>query len=389
MRSTAKGKSQRAPKRLKGHAPVTSTVSDPRPGDDTPTLVTGTQSPPNPAASGPSEGAGFESLALPAKAVEKPPESGDLPEAYGTERLYLTARDPHWLYAHWDLTREQLERYNSLSTHHHLSLRVYKNSVQDQPLKEIHLHPESRSWFISAEEGTKYVGVLGYFDRENSRWVPIAISGETQTAADRPSPDATVRFQTVPPDVPLNEIKKSGSNSGASPDPSANLPRGFELAASNGPAEQWTPEQERALSELLRGYSVRSGQQDISSGEFPQPSSWSAAVTSVSSPMLKPEGEKPFWFNVNAELIIYGATDPNAQVTIGGRTIQLSSDGRFSFRFVLPDGESRLPVVATSADQSDTRKAELTIVRTTQYLGEVGQHPQDPNLKPPLTENVA
>ena len=29
----------------------------------------------------------------------------ELPEAYGTRRLFLAARDPHWLYAHWDLTR--------------------------------------------------------------------------------------------------------------------------------------------------------------------------------------------------------------------------------------------------------------------------------------------
>ena len=28
----------------------------------------------------------------------------ELPEAYGTRRLFLTARDPHWLYAYWDLT---------------------------------------------------------------------------------------------------------------------------------------------------------------------------------------------------------------------------------------------------------------------------------------------
>ena len=39
-----------------------------------------------------------------------PPQSfsgGELPESYGTKKLFLTARDPHWLYAHWDLTREQ------------------------------------------------------------------------------------------------------------------------------------------------------------------------------------------------------------------------------------------------------------------------------------------
>ncbi len=35
---------------------------------------------------------------------------GDLPEAYGTKKLLLIARDPHWLYAHWDFTNEQLKK---------------------------------------------------------------------------------------------------------------------------------------------------------------------------------------------------------------------------------------------------------------------------------------
>src|SRR6185503_5383683 len=56
-------------------------------------------------------------------------EAGELPEAYGTKRLLVTARDPHWLYAHWDLNREQLREYNQLSIDRHLILRVYKDEV--------------------------------------------------------------------------------------------------------------------------------------------------------------------------------------------------------------------------------------------------------------------
>ena len=37
----------------------------------------------------------------------------ELPESYGTKKLFLTARDPHWLYAHWDLTREQQLKMNA------------------------------------------------------------------------------------------------------------------------------------------------------------------------------------------------------------------------------------------------------------------------------------
>jgi hypothetical protein len=113
-------------------------------------------------------------------------------------------------------------------------------------------------------------------------------------------------------------------------------------------------------------------------------------VSSLSSPFGGGGGEqsKSFWFNVNAELIIYGATEPNAKVTLGGHEIKLRSDGTFSFRFALPDGKYDLPAVAVSADGTDGRAADLKFSRATEYLGDVGAHPQDPALKPPLPENL-
>jgi hypothetical protein len=103
---------------------------------------------------------------------------------------------------------------------------------------------------------------------------------------------------------------------------------------------------------------------------------------------IKAATEKGFWFNVNAELIIYGATEPNAKVTLGGHEIKLRSDGTFSFRFALPDGKYDLPAVAVSADGTDGRAAELKFSRSTEYLGDVGATPQDPSLKPPLADNL-
>jgi hypothetical protein len=107
---------------------------------------------------------------------------------------------------------------------------------------------------------------------------------------------------------------------------------------------------------------------------------------SVSSPFGGGERAKKSWFNVNAELIVYGATEPDAEVKLGGRVIRLRPDGTFSYRFALPDGEFTLPVQAVSADRTDPRGAELRFSRHTEYRGEVGQSPQDPNLKPPCPE---
>jgi len=90
---------------------------------------------------------------------------------------------------------------------------------------------------------------------------------------------------------------------------------------------------------------------------------------------------------VNAELIVYGATEPDATVSIGGRKIKLRPDGSFSYRFALPDGNYEMPVVAISADETDGRAAELKFSRDTEYRGEVDAHPQDPSLKQLALEN--
>jgi hypothetical protein len=114
-----------------------------------------------------------------------------------------------------------------------------------------------------------------------------------------------------------------------------------------------------------------------------------SSISSVSSPFGGVPRQRGFWFNVNAELIIYGATEPDAKVTIGDRQIKLRPDGSFSFRFALPDGEYSLPAAAHSADGEETRQAHLKFGRSTAYQGEVGAHPQDKRLQPPRVTAVA
>ena len=174
---------------------------------------------------------------------------------------------------------------------------------------------------------------------------------------------------------------------------------------------EWTPEQERALAEVVSMDHVRRvwmGSLEITElirrqlaqeaapgpagelGEFAvgAPTSPSEAITGISSPSKKEAGKpKGFWFNVNAELIVYGATERDATVSIGGRKIKLRADGSFSYRFALPDGHYEMPIVATSADESDGRAAELQFNRSTEYRGHVGAHPQDPSLRQLSLEN--
>jgi hypothetical protein len=109
----------------------------------------------------------------------------------------------------------------------------------------------------------------------------------------------------------------------------------------------------------------------------------SATVESISSPFGgEPLDARDFWLSVNAELIVYGATDPSTQLTLGGQPIRLRSDGTFSCRLALPDGHHELAIVAESP-QGEVRRVRLEFQRATACQGEVGVQPPDPNSKGP------
>jgi uncharacterized protein len=340
----------------------------------------------------------------------------ELPDAYGTQQLFLTARDPHWLFASWDLTQEQLKKYNALSVDRHLVLRVFRDAVAGEPLASIHVHPESRNWFIPVPgAGAKYLADLGYFNAKH-QWVSVSRSGATLTPPESLSEDLSVRFATIPPDVPFAELLAMVKFAARQHFPLVEAmqqmrAQGFtNLPAPEQVKSEWTPAQERALAEVVSMDEVRRVwigsleitelirrqlQAHISSmaaSQFSLPSSMvsiPSSISSVSSPFGAGERRRGFWFNVNAELIIYGATEPDAKVTIGERRIKLRPDGTFSFRFALPDGQYPLPAAATSADGEETREARLEFRRSTNYRGDVGAHPQDKALKPPVVSAVS
>jgi len=361
---------------------------------------------------------------------------GELPESYGTKKLFLTARDPHWLYANWDLTTDQQKEYNAESTDGHLILRVYAGKMEGHPTYEIHVHPESRHWFAHVERaGHSYTAELGFYSGLG-KWMRVAVSSSTLTPPDAAATEEEAEFATIPFEYPfaklvqiieeavrdnlplavaIEELRRHGH-----PD----LPRFSSTGVSSvapapsskpGPARVWTPEQEQALARIINIDKTRRvwmGSLEITelirrrlAHEITSPVTafgappaaapggsveGPAPIPGISSPLggMPQEAAKNFWFNVNAELIIYGATEPNAKVTLGGHEIKLRADGTFSFRFALPDGKYDLPAIAISPDGTDSRVAELTFSRQTQYLGQVGATPQDPSLQPPIADNI-
>jgi len=94
----------------------------------------------------------------------------------------------------------------------------------------------------------------------------------------------------------------------------------------------------------------------------------SPAVTSFGSGAVSPSKVRKFWFQLDAELIVYGATEPNARVTLQGEPVKLRPDGTFTMRFSLPDGRQIIPAVASSADGVEERTIVLAVERNTKQL---------------------
>ena len=113
-------------------------------------------------------------------------------------------------------------------------------------------------------------------------------------------------------------------------------------------------------------------EQDILAAPTGIPALPGGASESPSSPAPTAQPlSKGFWLKLNAELVVYGATAPDASLMIGGEPIPLRPDGTFSCRIALPDGEYTLLVSALS-EGGELRQADLKVTRRTDYYGEVG-----------------
>jgi hypothetical protein len=75
--------------------------------------------------------------------------------------------------------------------------------------------------------------------------------------------------------------------------------------------------------------------------------------------------EKFFWLKADTEIVIYGATDPDASLTIAGKPATLNKDGSFSAVFHLPVGSSEFEIEAVTSDKSMSKRTVFSINKQT------------------------
>lgn len=364
---------------------------------------------PNPAINTTSSGAPSSPAPVvtpPAQTVPPPAELpayeflGHLPDSYGTRKLFLVARDPHILFAYWDLSHDQYKEAANAAHDGKVFLEVYV--PHEGRVQQIHVWDSHKNWYLQVNRpDTSFIAQLGYY-RHDGGFEVLARSAEVRTPRDTLSPNTDARFVTIPFHITFQELYQLIASQVAPGEELAETLARLQKSDYELPFQARVPRDLTAKeSEELLGYlgdeEVRRrmvGSFEIteilrkrfetmlSSGQWT--SSAGAWVTSVSSPFGASFGrERGFHMHVNAELIIYGGTTPDAKVRIDGHDISLSKDGTFSYHFVFPDGNFHIPISATSADGAETRSALLSFLRLTALEGDVRKTGQ-PKMDEPL-----
>jgi hypothetical protein len=87
--------------------------------------------------------------------------------------------------------------------------------------------------------------------------------------------------------------------------------------------------------------------------------------------------DRDFDLQVEAEMIIHGATKPTAYVMLGGEPIKVNPDGTFSVRMDLGNARQVIPVVAESADGVEQRTIVVAVERNTKVMEPVQRDPNE------------
>lgn len=263
-----------------------------------------------------------------------------LPEGYGETMAAMLPRDANWMFVYWEITgatKARIARENGPDIFEKARqvLRVHNVSNPAGGHFDVPVMFDAGSWYVHVQDaGRSYCGELGLVTKAGA-FVGIVKSNTAELPHGKVSEVTDGQWMAVSSDfdklLQLSGVEYIGKGSG-------------EVAKSL--AQRW---------EMLRAV-------------FSRGASW--GVSSMSSAFLqKPERNK-FHLVADCELILYGATEPDAFVTVAGRKVNLDPDGTFSMRFALPDKNTELPVRALAKDGTEARRIKIQVVRSTEVVEE-------------------
>jgi hypothetical protein len=91
----------------------------------------------------------------------------------------------------------------------------------------------------------------------------------------------------------------------------------------------------------------------------------------------EPTFRTDFQLDVDAEMVVYGVTQPDARVTLQGEPVRVQSDGTFRVRVDMPNKRQVLPIIATAPDGARRQMIVMAVERNTKSLEPHGRDALD------------
>ncbi len=249
-------------------------------------------------------------------------EQFSIPTDYGDDRIVVMVKDPWWIFAYWEIQPGTERAARAQLLPHEVAglqtvLRVYDVTGIDFPAQnplrvfDISLSGLATNWYINTNAPhSDFVVDLGILTN-TGRFILLVRSNRVRTPRAGPSEVLDEAWMTTN-ELFMKLLGTSGIGMGSSVSGRASL----------------LPQQ------LFSG-------------------AWAPSLAGATrQPVVR-----GFWYRLEADLVIQGATEPQATVKIQGQQVVVRKDGTFSLRLALPEGSQTINIEVISPDGRHLRSA--------------------------------
>ena len=274
-----------------------------------------------------------------AKSLATPPEGGR--SSTVRDRMVLMVRGPHWIHAFWEVTPRSIARAQAaLGQEWHgarPTLRLLevetglKASPSERVMRDIEIHGGVKNWFIDVRQPIRCRVEVGYL-AASGRFHALVRSNAVSTPTTTQSDTLDTHWGEI-----VGDCEKIYAMSG-----------GF--SPENNATELQELFEERLRRTMGPPTARRSGGEDEGSVEH--------------------GGQH---LQVDAEMIVYGVTQPGSYVTLQGEPVKVQRDGTFRVRLDLPNKRQVLPIVASTPDGVERQTVVIAVERNTKSMEPLGR----------------
>jgi len=285
-------------------------------------------------------------------------EMAPAPRPAGETRVVFLPRDPQWSYVFWDIAEADRTAAQAAGAGQ-LCLRVADvtglagGSSHPHTLQEVVVDAQATEWYLPVPLSDRDYRVELGFRKSGPAggWISLAFSSVARVPSLHPSEQILDQFTPFSLDAA----------------PSAALPAPQIEPADAGLHERLYQTATARWRRLGRGSEAFQESGDL----YFSDSAFSASGVGVWASGRNESGaglaarQRSFWLVADAELIVYGATDPAARLTIGGEEVPLTPEGTFRIQVPFRDGQQLYPIEAVAADGVQKRNITLEFRRCT------------------------